>query len=131
LAELERDLPEPAVGWVAELASRGVVIIEDDIGRAAVTRSVARSLFAEARENEARAARRREEIEQRLIAADEARRAAMPKGIPAAAVPTGMSAAELLMVSDPFPAERRQSVLEHALEHPSGATVYRPVGGES
>jgi hypothetical protein len=55
----------------------------------------------------------------------------LPAGIPANAVPTGMSAAELMMASDPFPASRRQSVLEHALEHPSGATVFTPVGGES
>ena len=46
-------------------------------------------------------------------------------------MPTGVSAAELMMLSDPFPAKRRQSVLEHSLEHPGGATVYTPVGGES
>jgi hypothetical protein len=131
LTELERDLPAPAAGWAAELDRRGVAVVLDDLGRAAVDRATARALFAEHREQQEAAARRREEIEQRVIAADEARRAALPKGIPVSAVPTGVSAAELMMLSDPFPAKRRQSVLEHSLEHPSGATVYTPVGGES
>jgi hypothetical protein len=127
LSELERDLPAPVGGWAAELGRRGLVVVEDDLGRAAVPRDVARALFAEAREAEARAARRREETEQRVVAADEARRAALPPGIPAGAVPTGMTAAELMMASDPFPATRRQSVLEHALEHPGGAIVIHPL----
>ena len=131
LVELERDLPSPADGWAAELNRRGVVIVADDLGRQAIDRSTARAIYAEAREQQEAAARRRAEIEQRLIAADEARRAALPKGIPVDAVPTGMSAAELLMLSDPFPATRRQSVLEHALQHPSGALVYHPIREES
>jgi hypothetical protein len=131
LTELERDLPAPADGWAAELDRRGVAVVLDDLGRAAVDRATARALFAEHRESEARAARKREELERQVIAADEARRAALPKGIPVDAVPAGVSAAELLMLSDPFPVKRRQSVLEHALEHPGGATVYTPVGGES
>ena len=130
LTELERDLPAPAAGWAAELAARGVTVVLDDLGRPSITRAAARVLFTEHRENEARTARRRAEIEQRVIAADEARRAALPKGIPANSVPTGVSAAEMLMLSDPFPATRRQSVLEHALEHPAGAIVYTPIGGE-
>lgn len=131
LSVLNLDLPAPAGGWAVELGRRGVVIIEDDLGRAAVPRSVARSLLAERREQEATAARAREELERRVVAADEARRAAMPKGIPVSAVPTGMSAAELMMLSDPFPAERRESVLEHSLANPDGALIYHPVGGES
>jgi hypothetical protein len=50
LVELERDLGAPAAGWVAELGRRGVDVVEDDLGRAAVDRAVARALFAEARE---------------------------------------------------------------------------------
>jgi hypothetical protein len=75
-------------------------------------------------------ARKRASIEERLIAADEAFRASLPTGIPVDAVPTGMSAAEMLMASDPFPAKRRTSVPVHALEHPSGAIVFTPIGGE-
>jgi anti-sigma factor RsiW len=130
LVELERDLGERPLGWVAELDRLGVEVVEDDLGRPAISRSSARAVYAEARAADARAARRRAEIERRVIAADEARRAALPKGIPAGAVPAGMTAAELLMASDPFAATRRQSVVEHALEYPGGATVYTPVGGE-
>ena len=74
------------------------------------------------------------EIEERLVEADAARRAAIPRGIPVSAVPAGMSAAEMLMASDPFPAKRRQSVVEHSLANPAGAIVYTPLqpdGGES
>jgi hypothetical protein len=131
LSELARDLPEPADGWAAELERRGVAVFEDDLGRPAVDRATARVLFAEHREQQEAAARRRAEIEQRVIAADEARRAALPKGIPASSVPPGVSAAELMMLSDPMPGSRRQSVLEHALEHPAGAIVYTPIGGDS
>ena len=131
LAELERDLGAPPTGWAAELERRSIAVITDDLGRPAITRDAARSLFAERREQEAAAARAREELERRLVAADEARRAALPRGIPAGAVPTGMSAAELLMLSDPFPAVRRESVLEHSLANPDGALIYHPVGGES
>jgi hypothetical protein len=74
------------------------------------------------------------EIEERLVEADAARRAAIPRGIPVDAVPTGMTAAQLMMASDPFPAKRRQSVLEHSLENPAGSIIYTPLqpdGGES
>jgi hypothetical protein len=128
LSEIALDLPVPVGGWAAELARRGVEVIEDDLGRAAVDRATARALFAEHRESEARAARLREEIEQRVIAADEARRAALPKGIPVGAVPEGMTAGQLMMLSDPaLQGARRQSVLEHALENPAGAIVIHPL----
>jgi hypothetical protein len=42
-----------------------------------------------------------------------------------------MTAAQLMMAADPMPGSRRQSVLEHALEHPDGAIVYHPIAGES
>jgi hypothetical protein len=127
LTQLALDLPEPADGWAAELDRRGVAVVLDDLGRPAVDRATARALFAEHREQQEAAARRREEIERRLIAADEARRAALPKGIPASTVPTGMSAAELMMSSDPMQGPRRQSVLEHALANPAGALIFHPL----
>jgi hypothetical protein len=128
LVELERDLPAPAAGWAAELDRRGVAVVADDLGRAAIDRATARAIYAEARSQQEAAARRRAEIEQRVIAADEARRAALPKGIPVGAVPEGMSAGQLMMLSDPErQGSRRQSVLEHALQHPSGALVYHPL----
>jgi hypothetical protein len=66
-----------------------------------------------------------------VVAADEARRAALPKGIPVDAVPTGMSAAELMMAADPLVGARRQSVLEHSLEHPAGALIYHSIEGSA
>jgi hypothetical protein len=131
LVELERDLAAPVDGWAAELSRRGVVVVADDLGRQAIDRSSARAIYAEHREQQEAAARKRAEIERQAVAADEARRAALPKGIPVDAVPTGVSAAELMMLSDPFPVKRRQSVLEHALENPGGATVFTPISEDA
>jgi hypothetical protein len=130
LSELERGLPAPARGWAVELAGRGVEIVEDDLGRAAISRTAARDLFAEHRSQQEAAARRREEIEQRVIAADEARRAAMPRGIPAGMVPEGMTGAELLMAADPMRRPHRESVLEHALSN-GGQPVYHPLNEQA
>jgi hypothetical protein len=102
-------------------------IRHDWAGRPCITWSVATELLESLR---AAAARKRELIEERLVATDAARRAAIPQGIPLSEEVPGLSPAMLMMAADPFPARRRQSVLEHALEHPGGATVYTPVGGE-
>jgi hypothetical protein len=132
LSELERDLPEPAAGWVAELGRRGIEIVRDDLGRPAVDRAAARAIFAEHLEQEEAAARRRVEIERRAIEADRVFRASLPSGIPAGQVPAGVSGAQLLMLSDPErQGARRQSVLEHSLANPDGALIYHPVRGES
>jgi hypothetical protein len=130
LSVLGLDLPVPVDGWVAELDRRGVAVVEDDLGRLSVPRAVARSLFAEAREQQEAAARKREELERRAVEADQRFRASLPVGIPAGAVPEGISAGELMMMSDPMLGPRRQSVLEHALEHPAGSIVYHPIRDE-
>jgi hypothetical protein len=129
LSELARDLPEPAVGWAVELERRGIEIVEDDLGRAAITRAVARAIFAEHRENEVLMARHREEIEQRVIAADEARRAAMPRGVPAGMIPAGLTGGQMMMAADPMSGARRESPVEHALRN-SGSAVYHPLPRE-
>jgi hypothetical protein len=131
LSELERDLVAPAGGWVAELEGRGVEIIQDDLGRAAITRAAARLLFTERRAQEEAAARHRVEVERRVIEADKAFRASLPAGIRSDAVPAGVSAAELMMLSDPMQGSRRESVLEHALANPDGAIIYRPIRDEA
>lgn len=99
----------------------------DWAGRPTCTWSAAAELLASLRAEQARVVA---EIEEQLVAADELRRAALPRGIPVGQVPTGMSAAEMLMASDPMDqGRRRESVLEHALAHRDGA-VYHPIRNE-
>jgi hypothetical protein len=130
LSELSLDLPEPVAGWAAEMAARGVEVVLDDLGRAAISRPAARLLFTEHLAEQELAARRREEIEQRLVAADEARRARMPKGIPVSAEVPGLTPAMLMMLSDPAAqSARRESPLEHALQN-SGSAVFHPIRDE-
>jgi hypothetical protein len=124
LSVLALDLPVPAGGWPAEL------VVLDDLGRAAVSRETARALLAEARSQQEAAARKREELERQAVAADQRFRASLPAGIPAGAVPEGISAGQLMMLSDPqAQGARRRSVLEDALA--GGGIVFHPVGGES
>jgi hypothetical protein len=96
----------------------------DWAGKPTITWTMAAELLASLRAEQARVV---EEIERRVIAADEAFRASLPAGVPAGMVPEGMSAGMLMMAADPMPGSRRQSVLEHALEHPAGAIVYTPI----
>jgi hypothetical protein len=132
LSVLALDYPMPPTGWSAELGRRGVAIVVDDLGRPSIPRAVARDLLSEQREEEARKARHREEMERQAIEADQAFRAGLPAGIRADAVPAGMTAAQLAMALDPMgEGSRRESVVEHALQHRDGAVVYHPVGGES
>jgi hypothetical protein len=100
----------------------------DWAGRPTCTWSAAAELLASLRAEQARVLA---EIERRVIAADEARRAALPRGIPAGAVPEGMSAGMLMMAADPMQGSRRQSVLEHSLENPSGSIVFTPINEEA
>jgi hypothetical protein len=128
LSLLELDCPAPPIGWAAELANRGVAILEDDLGRRAVPRSVARDLLAEHRENEARKARHRAEQERLAVETDQRFRASLPAGIPAGAVPQGISAAQLMMYSDPMGEEsRRESMVEHSLK--GGGIVFHSIEG--
>jgi hypothetical protein len=86
-------------------------------------------LLAEHREAEARAARKRAELERRLVEADLLRRSQIPPGIPLDAVPAGVSPGEWLMRSDPERQQgRRRSVLEDALAH--AGTVIHPLPRE-
>jgi hypothetical protein len=131
LSELVRDLPEPVGGWAAELERRFIAVVEDDLGRPAIDRVAARALYTGHYQAEAAAAAKRVEVERRLVEADQARAAAIPKGIPLDAVPPGVSPAQWMMLND---AERqqakRESVLQHALAN-GGSVVYHPIGGAS
>ena len=92
----------------------------DWAGRPCITWSVATELLDSLR---AEAARKRAVIEERLVAADAARRARIPRGVPASEIPAGMSAAGWLMATEPVPAGR-VSVVEDALA--GGGTIFHP-----
>jgi hypothetical protein len=116
LSVLSLDLPAPPAGWPFELERRGIAVFQDDVGRLSISRDDARHLLAEHRQQLEAAVRHQAEVEAQWIAADRRRRAALPKGVPVGAIPTGMSAAEMLMASDPPDrGARRVSLLEDAL----------------
>jgi hypothetical protein len=117
ISHLALDLPEPPVGgWVAYLSGRGLEVLTDDIGRPAVSRADARQLFDEQREEEARRREVRERQEQAAVEADRVRRASVWGGLPASAIPEGVSAASAMFAADRDARPRRQSPLQHALD---------------
>lgn len=96
-------------------------IRRDWSGRPTCTWSMAEELLASLRAERARVAAANEA---RAIAVAQATLATLPRGIPAEMVPEGLSAGELMMLSDPMvPPSRRKSVLEEMLER-------RPAGGD-
>jgi hypothetical protein len=98
----------------------------DWAGRPTCTWSAAAELLASLRAEQARVLA---EIERRAVEADAARRAALPAGIPVGMVPAGMSAGQLMMLSDPeHQRARRRSVVEDALAH--AGTTFTPLQPE-
>ena len=128
LAELERDLDAPGGGWRADLVGRGVPVVEDDLGRPALSRSDARQLFAERREAEVR----RREVAARNDAEVEARRQAGAR--PGWTLPPGMTVAEAIAAAEyaehGYSGPRRRTPVEDALD-PDGGMVYHPIRHES
>ena len=100
----------------------------DWAGRPTCTWSAAAELLVSLR---AEQARQRAQIEEQVIAADKAFRDSLPTGIPAAAIPEGMTGGLLMMAADPMRGSRRQTVVEHSLENPAGAIVYTPIGEDA
>jgi hypothetical protein len=96
LSVLSLDLDQPAgADWPTYLRGRGIEVTFDDIGRPAVSREVARRLLTERRESEARArktADARDKLHQAQWVA--------PRGLPAGAVPEGLSPAAYMGLSD-------------------------------
>jgi hypothetical protein len=123
LSVLELDLPAPQLG--SHLAGRGVEITLDDIGRLSVSRDVARMLLNEHREAEAEQARRRAEVEQRLIEQDQLRQAQIWRGIPASHIPDGLAPAQAMFAAERESQPRRRSVVEDALA--GGGAVFHPI----
>ena len=107
---------------------RGVVIVLDDLGRAAVARDGARRLFTERREAEAHARAHAAAVEQAAVEADRPRRASLGHGVPAAAL-NGMSYAEAVqsMELDAVPYRRRTSVVEDLLSNDRSSLTFHPI----
>jgi hypothetical protein len=127
---LALDLGEaPAEGWAAHLINRGVVVELDDIGRPAVSRGDARLLIIERREAEERKARQRKLAEAQAVADDQLRRSQIWGGVPAEALPVGVSASRVMLQAARDAQPKRQSVLQHALAN-SGEMVFHPIRDE-
>jgi hypothetical protein len=127
LSVLALDLPEPPGGWPAYLASRGVPVLTDDIGRLAIARAEARQLLDEQREAEAHAREVAARQEREAVERDRAVRAALPTGLHWTDIPAGVSAAELWAAHEKDSQPKRRSVLEHALSN-TGEMVFHPIG---
>jgi hypothetical protein len=121
LSVLELDLPASPIGWPAYLAGKGIDIVLDDLGRAAVSRSDARRLFEEKRAAEAKAREMAEANERQAIEADLQWRAALPRGAAWYEVPPGVLPVVAMTEAAKAEQPRRRSVLEDALA--GGATV--------
>jgi hypothetical protein len=94
LSHLALDLPAPIGGWVASLTARGIDVVTDDIGRLAITRDDARTLFAERAEAEAK----RAEQAARVAARHERH---VPRGNPP--IHPDATALETMLAADPKP----------------------------
>jgi hypothetical protein len=126
LSHLELDLPSPVEGWPIFLGARGIKIIPDDFGRDCVARGDARRLLDEKREQELRQAALRRLADQEAVEADERRRATIWKGVPASALPDGVSPVQVMTAAIRDQRPKRTSVLEEALSN-SGGLTYHPL----
>jgi hypothetical protein len=98
----------------------------DWAGRPCITWSTATELLDSLR---AEAARKRAQLEERLVEADRVFRASLPAGIPVSAEVPGLTPAMLMMAADPErQGSRRRSVVEDALAH--AGTVFTPIRDE-
>jgi bifunctional ADP-heptose synthase (sugar kinase/adenylyltransferase) len=96
LSVLALDLDAPSAGgWHAYLASRGIAVLVDDVGRDSITKADARRLFDERREHEIRRRQIAARQEQAALEADRAFRAGLPKGLHWTDIPVGVSAAQV------------------------------------
>ena len=129
LSVLELDLPAPATGWGAHLASRGIEITADDIGRLSITRAAARELITEHLEDQVRRREAAAAAERQAIEADQRMRAQLWGGLPASAVPDGVLPVQMMAQALRDERPRRESLLDHALANPGGI-VYHPIREE-
>jgi hypothetical protein len=125
LSVLALDLPAPGEGWAAHLAHRGVEIVLDDIGRAAVARGDARRLFTEQREAEAANRERAAAMERAAVEQDRQWRAQLPGGVPWYQIPDGVLPVVAMTQADRDAQPRRRSLLEESLS--GSAMTFHPI----
>jgi hypothetical protein len=130
ISQLALDLDPPAVGWDAFLASRGIDVVDDDIGRKSISRADARQLLDEHREAEAHAREVMERREAQLIQQDRLLRASLPAGLPAAMVPEGLTPAQGMMLAGEKrrPRSVREQLLEREFNHSNPPPGYQSIG---
>jgi hypothetical protein len=114
VSHLALDLPEPAEGWAVFLGSRGISFRSDSIGRDAVTVGDARRLLDERRADELRKQRHLALVEQEVIEADRLWRAQIWRGVPADALPVGVSASSAILQAAKDAQPRRRSMIEES-----------------
>jgi hypothetical protein len=115
ISHLALDLPEPSVGWLIELDRRHIDVLVDDIGRKAISRSDARGLLDERREDELRRQEAAARNEARAVEQDRLRRASIWRGLPAVDLPVGVSASSAMLQAAKDSEPKRMSPLQEAL----------------
>ena len=118
LSHFALDHPQPVEGWGNFLGRRGITLRPDDIGRDSIRRSDAQTLLHEQRANELRAAKLRQLAEAEAVEADQLRLSRIWRGVPATALPEGVSA--------------RAAMLQAAADaQPKSASARRQLAGRS
>jgi hypothetical protein len=115
LVELSLSLPEPSEGWALFLGRRGISFRSDDLGRDSISRGDAKRLLDEQRSEMLRVRAFRAEQEREAVERDRVRFAQIWKGVPADALPVGVSASTAMLSAAKDSQPRRESVLQHAL----------------
>jgi hypothetical protein len=129
LVELELSLPAPAQGWAAHLADRNIEIVSDDIGRPSISRSAARQLLAERAEAEERKRQILARVDAAAVEFDRQWRAQLGVGVPATAIPHGMTyaAAAQSLELDGVGYQPKQSLVADVLDNSPGVMVFHPI----
>jgi hypothetical protein len=129
LSHLSLDVDEPNGGWTVYLTGRGIEVVSDHIGRAAISTADAKQLLDERREAEVRAQEIAMRQESAFVAADRAFREALPKGLPWYAFPDGVSPADAWAQAEKDAQPKRRTLLEDAFAREE-TLVFHSLQGE-
>jgi hypothetical protein len=125
LSQLALGLAAPVEGWAAYLTGRNIEIVEDDVGREAISRSAAKGLIAEECEREAFRREKAAAAEKLAVEADERRRASIWRGLPSEYLPVGVAPAAAMLQSARDSRPKRTTPLQEALAGES--LTYHPL----